>query len=423
MKNINDSSWDRLIKKKSYVFFPATIKDLNSILKTKINKNTFVLKTGGCSYFDKSFGPGKYTINLKNFNKININKNKTIVDVGTGVILSELVNFLQKKKLTLYTLPGGNNISIGGAVSANVIGKSSSKKHACFGDSIISLNILTKNGKIKKLKKNFQKYVGAFGTQGIILSAELKLMKIQSQNLSIYRKKIESISDLKDSFKKKHLYKYSIINPFDDKNNFGIFISANFCLDKNLYQKKTNLNKYIIIFLMKIINFFYYQFFLKIFYKILFLLRINKNYKVNFYDFHHKSDLFTYLPHAYRDGLVEIEILIDNINYISTFKKFFNKNMIFPKYIVVKKQYKSKNNFFYEFSNDGYSVAITFDNLIVKKNIRLFKSFYKYLKKEKLKLNLTKNSLFKKSFKKYDKFKKYPAYKFESYFLNKDLIK
>lgn len=273
------------------------------------------------------------------------------------------------------------------------------------------------------MKKNFQKYVGAFGTQGIILSAELKLMKIQSQNLSIYRKKIESISDLKDSFKKKHLYKYSLINPFDDKNNFGIFISANFCLDKNLSQKKTNLNKYIILFLMKIINFFYYQFFLKIFYKILFLLGINKNYKVNFYDFHHKSDLFTYLPHAYRDGLVEIEILIDNINYISTFKKFFNKNMIFPKYIVVKKQYKSKNNFFYEFSNDGYSVAITFDNLIVKKNIRLFKSFYKYLKKEKLKLNLTKNSLFKKSFKKYDKFKKYPAYKFESYFLNKDLIK
>ena len=70
MNSKTDYSWDRshyLDINKDIKYYPKNIKELNLIIKTKINKDSFVIKTGGASYFDKSFGPGKHTISLKNF--------------------------------------------------------------------------------------------------------------------------------------------------------------------------------------------------------------------------------------------------------------------------------------------------------------------------------------------------------------------
>ena len=59
-------------------------------------------------------------------------------------MICDLIKYLKTKKLTLYSVPGGEKISIGGAISANVIGKDSSKNVACFGDTIKYLEIVRK---------------------------------------------------------------------------------------------------------------------------------------------------------------------------------------------------------------------------------------------------------------------------------------
>ena len=63
-------------------------------------------------------------------------------------------------------------------------------------------------------------------------------------------------------------------------------------------------------------------------------------------------------------------------------------NNIIPIYIIVKKLFKSKKKFFYNFNNDGYSVAISFHlkDLNKLKKDKLDKLF----KKKKLLLNLSK---------------------------------
>ena len=61
-------------------------------------------------------------------------------------------------------MPGGEKVSIGGAISANTIGKDSNSKISSFGDSILSLDVLTENGKIKNYSKNsLNKYVSDNG--------------------------------------------------------------------------------------------------------------------------------------------------------------------------------------------------------------------------------------------------------------------
>ena len=418
-----DISWDRLIKKKTFKYYPKNLKELNLIIKQKINKDNFVIKTGKNSYFDKSMGPGKHTINLKKFNKITLNKKKLFIEVGSGMLLEKLVRYLSKKKLTLHTLPGSANASIGGAISANVIGKSSSKEYACFGDSILSLKILTKDGKIKEVKETITKYIGAYGTYGIILSAKLKLLELKSKNLIVDKKNITSFLHLKKLFDEKYIYKYSIINPFLTKNSLGIFIGAKPILNEKVDETKTHWNKFLTILLLKIFSIFYFKLFIKIFYKIFFSIISLESKSKSFNNFHYGSNLYDYLPYSFREGLVEVEILIKDINFLNKVKKFFYDNDIFPRYIILKKQYKSKNNYFYEFSDNGYSVAMTFDNILVKKNLNKFFLFYKTLEKNKIKINITKNSLFKKSLKDYKKFKSYSHYNFKSYLQSKEVFK
>ena len=60
---------------------------------------------------------------------------------------------IKKNNYSLYSIPGGQKISIGGAISANVIGKDSSNLYASFGDSVKELKILSTNGKTYNIKK------------------------------------------------------------------------------------------------------------------------------------------------------------------------------------------------------------------------------------------------------------------------------
>ena len=72
---------------------------------------------------------------------------------------------------------------------------------------------------------------------------------------------------------------------------------------------------------------------------------------------------------------------------------------MFPIYIITKKIYKSNKKFFYQFSDNGYSVAMAFDKNNTNQNtfISLEKLFHKY----DLKTNLCKNK--KKLFLSYKK--------------------
>ena len=84
--------------------------------------------------------------------------------------------------LSIYNIPGGKTVSLGGAISGNVHGRPQNKKFAVFGDNVISLKVMQKNGKvlnINKKNKLFKKIIGGLSLYGIILEAEIKLFKIK----------------------------------------------------------------------------------------------------------------------------------------------------------------------------------------------------------------------------------------------------
>ena len=73
---------------------------------------------------------------------------------------------------------------------------------------------------------------------------------------------------------------------------------------------------------------------------------------------------------------------------VNEIQKFIVDNKITPIYIIVKKLFRSKKKFFYNFNNNGYSIAISFhlkDLDGLKKN-----KIDKFFKNKKLSLNFSK---------------------------------
>ena len=310
-------------------------------------------------------------------------------------MISNVINTLKHKNLTLYSVPGGEHISIGGAISANVIGKDSSKKISSFGDSVDALKVLNKNGIIKKINKkskNLNQYIGSFGMLGIITQVKLKVKKIQSPNLELTTKILNSLSEIKKELNKKADYKYIQIDPFFRKQNFSIVFNAVFTKNsKNLY-KNINFKSY---FLEKIIfrisSLFINSFTWKIFYKLFFLINKNKKINLDIHNYHYSSKYKHMVPLICKRGLIDYELLIKK-DFEKKMIKIFNflrQNKLIPIYIIVKKTFKSKKKFFYQFNDNGYAVAISLDQQKIDKSLRNL--FYKFISNQKLKLNLSKS--------------------------------
>ena len=120
------------------IYKPNNLKELKIILK---KKKIFFLKTGNCGYGDKSISKKtKNQLSLENFNKIiSFDNKKGIIETECGISLYDLSSYLYKKNYFLFNVPGGLQVSLGGAISGNVHGRFTSKQYSTFGDNVKSL--------------------------------------------------------------------------------------------------------------------------------------------------------------------------------------------------------------------------------------------------------------------------------------------
>ena len=114
------SSWNLTYSQRAQIIYPSNINELKEIIKfSKKNKKTLTIRTGECSYDSKSISPVEngMIISLKKFNKIiKINKKNKTISVGAGAKISDIIYSLKKKNLTLYSVPGGEHVSIGATI-------------------------------------------------------------------------------------------------------------------------------------------------------------------------------------------------------------------------------------------------------------------------------------------------------------------
>ncbi len=223
-------SYNHTLSARKTIYYPKNIQELKKIISLlKLKKEKVLIKTGNCGHGDKTkLSSSDYVISLSKINKIKkINKKNNTVKIEAGANLLKIFKFLEKKKYKIFNVPGGNTVSLGGAIAGNVHGRPSAPGYSVFGDNIISLKILNENGKVIELKRNnklFYKVIGGLSLFGIILEAKIKIFKLENVNYNFEHTHISNTEKFKNFDKKNKIF-YGYLNFFSKHSIEGNFMT------------------------------------------------------------------------------------------------------------------------------------------------------------------------------------------------------
>ena len=191
-------------------------------------------------------------------------------------------------------MPGSGNITLGGAIAADVHGKNH-EKFGSFCNYLNELTIMCSNGKIlkcneKKNKDLFRATCGGMGLTGIILSAKIKLIKLKSTTMKIQNYYFYNYQDLtKFLLSKKSIYSITWVDYYSIKGNNirAIYSDANFSNHKDIKKNNLKIPNFVIslFFNTLIIKYFNLLFF--------YLKKFNKTSFVNYRNFLLPFDYFS----------------------------------------------------------------------------------------------------------------------------------
>lgn len=430
--NANYSNYQKSICE---IFYPKNYSDINKIINYAKKKNKKILPIGsGLSWFDTIFNTDNIIIDLKKFEKkFFFDKKKGELTVSSQFKISEILNIINQSGWSLYSIPGGGDVCVGGCIGNDVHGKDSFK-YGNFSESIIELEaILPSKSKIKCSKKKndeiFNALCGGLGLIGIITKVRLKLKPIAKyyETISIpCNNYLELIKNIYTNTKE-YDYIYAWLDIFAKKNNLGksvIFKSKkiqkkissplkinNFTIFKKIqefifsYCVKNNFTKYInklIFFLFKLDK-----------------KTIESYREISFPLSSYGVDIKKIInPYSF----FEIQILIKRKNIKKDLKNFILKcqKLKLSGFVIGVKRHLKNNNLL-SFSDDGISININqifnskknfsseknkikmLHDYVIKKKHKIYICKDFFLNKKKIKLNYPNFIKFLKIKKKYDK--------------------
>jgi len=185
----------------------CNIEFINNVNEPEIyasNDYKVIARGNGRCYGDASLGEHIIqTTRLTNF--LDFNAEEGFVECESGVMLSDLLEFLVPRSFFLPVTPGTKFITIGGAIAADVHGKNH-HKDGCFSNFVKSFKIWIGPGRViecsRKLNtEHFFETIGGMGLTGIILSAKFDILPITSSYIyqeTIKAKNIDEIFQLFD---------------------------------------------------------------------------------------------------------------------------------------------------------------------------------------------------------------------------------
>ncbi len=193
---------------KSLVIYPRNIDDCHELLEKSIKRGYMICcRGGGFTYGDMILNENQIILDTKQMNKIihwNFESGEIIVE--PGVTIASILKLSLLHNRVLASIPGGMDVTVGGAISNNVHGKDA-WKNGNFGDHVISMKLLLSSGhKIEVSRNNnkelFYAVIGGMGLLGIIIEAKLQLQKIPSSYVIVSSTHSRDINESLDLLEK-----------------------------------------------------------------------------------------------------------------------------------------------------------------------------------------------------------------------------
>lgn len=195
--------WGRAAGSRSHLARIDTIAGAVSALRNAGDRGV-VPRGLGRSYGDAAQNAGGTTLDLTRLNKIlqvDAEGDTPTVSVQSGVSIDALMKALLPFGLWVPVLPGTRQVTIGGAIAADVHGKNHHTQGS-FGNHVRDLDLLTADGEIRTLGPDgddpelFWATVGGMGLTGVILRATVVVQRTETAYFTVDTQRCGDLDEL-----------------------------------------------------------------------------------------------------------------------------------------------------------------------------------------------------------------------------------
>ena len=169
----------------------------------------------GRSYGDAAQCSGGLTIDASGFSDIgHLDDSSGTIDVGGGVSLHDLMRHIIPSGWFVAVTPGTRHVSIGGAIAADVHGKNH-HRDGSFANHVVELTLVTPTGTFTVSpdvdSELFWATAGGMGLTGVVISARLRLIPIETSWIQVDSRRFARLDDLMSTMEDSDdRYRYSV---------------------------------------------------------------------------------------------------------------------------------------------------------------------------------------------------------------------
>ena len=209
------SGWGRTAPTTARMVSPTTAAEIVAALRAPDSRGTLARGLGR-SYGDAAQNAGGTVLDMTALTAIRaVDVRRGLVDCEAGVSLDTLMRVLLPLGWFVPVTPGTRQVTVGGAVGADVHGKNHHVSGS-FSRHVRSIELLTADGEVRTVTPQadpelFWATAGGMGLTGVILSARIQLLPVQTSLMTVDTERAVDLDDLMDRLESTdHRYRYSV---------------------------------------------------------------------------------------------------------------------------------------------------------------------------------------------------------------------
>ena len=185
--------WGRTNPVTAQVVQPSSLEQLQELIRSAPPRS-LIARGLGRSYGDAAQLRDGTVIELPVFNRIDLDPASGTVTAGAGVSLDQILRVIVPAGFFLPVTPGTRNVTVGGAIAADVHGKNH-HVDGSFGNHVQRLMLVDGSGTLRELTPSgrgsfdeaefFWATVGGMGLTGVIVEASFSLIAITRALISV----------------------------------------------------------------------------------------------------------------------------------------------------------------------------------------------------------------------------------------------
>ncbi|MET8448409.1 FAD-binding oxidoreductase [Streptomyces sp. NPDC005209] len=210
---VSVTGWGRTAPTAARLIRPRTYEEAAAAVRSCGARGS-IARGLGRAYGDAAQNAGGSVLDMTGLDRIHaIDADGGTVLCGAGVSLHRLMEVLLPLGWFVPVTPGTRQVTVGGAIGADIHGKNHHVSGS-FSRHVLALELLTADGEVRAVGRGtplFDATAGGMGLTGIVLTATLRLLPVETAYLSVDTERATDLDDLMARLTATdHRYRYSV---------------------------------------------------------------------------------------------------------------------------------------------------------------------------------------------------------------------